>query len=400
MRQLLQPSNLHLPEAHLLHGKSVAIIGGGPAGLTLARLLQLARVDVRVYERDVGPEARTQGGSLDLHEGSGQLALKRCGLERQFDSLSRPEGQAAMVYDRSSVLRASLTAADDGGSKPEIDRLKLRGLLLSALEEGTVIWDRRLDEITPLDGNRYRLAFSSGDTLTADVVIGCDGIRSKARETLSPVAPVYTGVTFIETRLADVDMRHPEIARLVGTGSVMGLGQHRGLLAQRNGDGSIRVYVARRLSEHWLHDNGLDPRDPASTRRELLSWFSGWAPKLTELLSHSDDQFLPWPLYVLRMSDPWTTREGLTMIGDAAHIMPPFLGAGANMAMLDAVELSDTLTSTRSTDLTVALATFERHMLDRMTPLIEQSIAIQNVMFADDAPDGLVALVKAGKKGS
>jgi len=127
---------------------------------------------------------------------------------------------------------------------------------------------------------------------------------------------------------------------------------------------------------------------------------SGWAPKLTDLLSHSDDQFLPWPLYVLRMSDPWTTREGLTMIGDAAHIMPPFLGAGANMAMLDAVELSDTLTSTRSTDLTTALATFERHMLDRMTPLIEQSIAIQNVMFADDAPDGLVALIKAGKKGS
>jgi 2-polyprenyl-6-methoxyphenol hydroxylase-like FAD-dependent oxidoreductase len=134
------------------HGKSVAIIGGGPAGLTLARLLQLAHVAVRVYERDVGPEARTQGGSLDLHEGTGQLALKRCRLERQFDSLSRPEGQAAMVYDRLSVLRASLTAADDGGSKPEIDRLELRGLLLGALEEGTVIWDRRLDEITPLDG--------------------------------------------------------------------------------------------------------------------------------------------------------------------------------------------------------------------------------------------------------
>src|ERR1700744_3921378 len=183
MRELPRPSNLHLPETHPLRGKAVAIIGGGPAGLTLARLLQMARVDLRVYERDAGPEAQTQGGSLDLHEGSGQFALKRCGLERQFNVLSRPEGQAAVVYDRSGMLRTSFTASDDGGSKPESDRLVLRRLLLGTLTEGTVIWDRRLDEIKPLDGTRYRLTFSSGDTVTADIVIGCDGIRSKLRET-------------------------------------------------------------------------------------------------------------------------------------------------------------------------------------------------------------------------
>ncbi len=90
MRELAQPTNLHLPRRHLLHGRAVVIIGAGPAGLTPARLLQTTGVEVRVYERDAGPEARTHGGSLELHEDSGQLALKRCGLEQRFKNFGRP----------------------------------------------------------------------------------------------------------------------------------------------------------------------------------------------------------------------------------------------------------------------------------------------------------------------
>ena len=68
----------------LTDNKKIAIVGGGMAGLTLARLLQMKQADVRVYERDVNREVRVQGSTLDLHEGSGLEAMKRAGLLEEF----------------------------------------------------------------------------------------------------------------------------------------------------------------------------------------------------------------------------------------------------------------------------------------------------------------------------
>ena len=67
---------------NLLSDKNVAIIGGGPVGLTMAKLLQQNGIDVSVYERDNDREARIFGGTLDLHKGSGQEAMKKAGLLR------------------------------------------------------------------------------------------------------------------------------------------------------------------------------------------------------------------------------------------------------------------------------------------------------------------------------
>src|SRR5205809_821255 len=70
--------------ASLLQGKRIAIAGAGPCGLTLARLLQQKGADVRVFELESSTAARNQGGSLDLHEDSGQLALRKAGLHELF----------------------------------------------------------------------------------------------------------------------------------------------------------------------------------------------------------------------------------------------------------------------------------------------------------------------------
>jgi 2-polyprenyl-6-methoxyphenol hydroxylase-like FAD-dependent oxidoreductase len=385
--------NPHLPEGHLLRGKRVAIVGGGLAGLTLARLLQLRDVFVNVYERDAGPNARAQGGSLDLHKESGQLAINRCGLDYQFHAVSRPEGQASLVYDKHGILRASSNASQESQSSPEIDRGQLRDLLRGSLADGTEIWDRQLVELAWEDGV-HKLIFTNAAPAWADLVIGCDGAWSKVRRFLSPLTPYYTGVSFIETCLSDADRRHPKIAAIVGRGSAMSLGDHKGLLAQRNGDGSIRVYVARRISESWITEKReLDARTPAAMRAEMLAWFADWAPSLTDMLSRSDDEFILWPLYAMPMQPAWPTGDGVTVIGDAAHVMPPFLGAGANMAMLDAVELADHLCSDRFSDIKKAIASFEHGMRERMAPMIEQSVATQDVLFADDAPDGLASLI-------
>jgi 2-polyprenyl-6-methoxyphenol hydroxylase-like FAD-dependent oxidoreductase len=71
--------------------------------------------------------------------------------------------------------------------------------------------------------------------------------------------------------------------------------------------------------------------------------------------------------------------------------MPPFLGVGADMAMLDALELSDHLLSDRFVDLTEAVEAFEQSMRDRMVPLISGSLETQDLLFAEDAPKSLMA---------
>jgi 2-polyprenyl-6-methoxyphenol hydroxylase-like FAD-dependent oxidoreductase len=79
----------------------VAIIGAGPGGLTLARLLQQNQILCTIYESEVRRDVRNQGGTLDLHRKAGQLALKEAGLLDQFRKHARPEGECAKIlkYD-------------------------------------------------------------------------------------------------------------------------------------------------------------------------------------------------------------------------------------------------------------------------------------------------------------
>ena len=67
-----------------LQGKKIAIVGGGPGGLTLAKLLLLNEADVKVYERDLNKNARVQGSPLDLHDDSGLAAIIKANLLDEF----------------------------------------------------------------------------------------------------------------------------------------------------------------------------------------------------------------------------------------------------------------------------------------------------------------------------
>lgn len=78
----------------------IAIVGGGIGGLTLARILQQNGLDAVVFERDASRYARDQGGTLDIHADSGQVAIKAAGLEEKFHALARPEGQQMRIVDK------------------------------------------------------------------------------------------------------------------------------------------------------------------------------------------------------------------------------------------------------------------------------------------------------------
>lgn len=226
------------------------------------------------------------------------------------------------------------------------------------------------------------------------LVIGCDGTWSRVRPILTSVKAAYSGVTLIETRVESPDLRHPVLARLVGAGNILAVGDNKALMAQRNGDGHLRVYIALRVSEDWVTNGGIDFKLPAKALESLLGLFEGWSPELLNLLCASDDIFLPRPLYTLPANQSWATRPGITILGDAAHVMPPFTGQGANLAMLDAVELAECLTLGGYTTPTEAIRAFEQKMLSRMQEAIHATLASQDLIISPNAPVPLVDAIR------
>ncbi len=249
--------------------------------------------------------------------------------------------------------------------------------------------------LTPGDDHQHRLVFADGSSAYADLVVGCDGAWSRVRPLLSPIEPLYCGVTFIETRLRDVDTNQPQLAALVGQGNLIVVGSNQALMAQRNGDGSVRVYVALRVPADWAEMCGIDFGRVGQARARLLALFEGWAPHVLALLRFSDNVFLPRPLFTLPADQSWRTVPGLTLLGDAAHVMPPFTGKGANMAMLDAVELADCLAVPATSTLTEALERYERAMLLRMGEAIGDTLASQDLLISPEGAEPAVAAIRA-----
>ncbi|MEV4190205.1 FAD-dependent oxidoreductase [Streptomyces toxytricini] len=364
----------------------ISIIGAGPGGLTCARILQKHGIDVSVYDRDRGADARNQGGSLDLHADDGQLALREAGLIEQFWELARPEGQQMRRWDTAGNILLDQSPDEDDLYKPEIDRGQLRDLLLGSLAPGTVQWDRALASVAgPPDGPRI-LHFTDGTSVETDLVIGADGAFSRVRPAVSAAVPHYAGVTFTEAWFDDVDNRHADLSALVGNGSATASDGERALFAQRNGGGHIRVYIIRRALSDWITAAGLTADDTAGIRAHLLDEFVGWAPGMQQMISNNDGPYVNRPLFVLPAPHTWDHVPTVTLLGDAAHLMPP-IGVGVNLAMLDAHDLALAL----ATHPTVgeAVRAYERTMLPRSTDLAEALAGAADFLVdVDEEPDG------------
>jgi 2-polyprenyl-6-methoxyphenol hydroxylase-like FAD-dependent oxidoreductase len=363
----------------------VTIIGAGLGGLTLARVLHVHGIAATVYEAEASPDARAQGGMLDIHEENGQLALKAAGLFDKFLAIIHPGGQATRILDRQGNVL--LDQPDDGtGGRPEVPRGALRRILLESLPATTVCWGHKVRSVSPLGSGRHMLTFADGSTVTTDLLVGADGAWSKVRPLASEAQPAYVGVTFIETYLFDSDTHHKPSAEAVGSGSLFALAPGKGIQAHREPNGTLHTYVALNKPEGWIA--GIDFSDKATALAYVAKEFDGWAPALTALLTDGETDPVPRPIYALPVEHRWNRVPGVTLLGDAAHLMAPS-GEGANLAMYDGAELGKAIAA-KPNDAEAALIAYEKDLFPRSASEAQEANRIIKLCFGRDAPQSLL----------
>ncbi|MFC1436538.1 FAD-dependent oxidoreductase, partial [Streptacidiphilus sp. N1-3] len=279
--------------------------------------------------------------------------------------------------------------------RPEIDRTALRDLLLSSLAPGTVVWNHKVTAARALEDGRHELAFANGTTTAVDLLIGADGTWSRIRPLLSGAVPQYCGISYLELRLSDAPTRHPDAAAVVGPGILFALSDNKALMG--HGGQNIHLGASLRVPQDWITASGVDWSDTDAARNALLKEFGDWSAELTDLIRHCDQGIVPRLIFALPIGHRWEPSPGVTLLGDAAHVMSPYAGEGANLAMLDATELALALVEhgintgqAQTNQAQTALAQYEAAMFPRARAAAEASAAGLDLCFADDSPRALL----------
>ena len=356
----------------------ITVVGAGMGGLTLARILHLQGAEVQVFDRDASPTGRPQGGMLDIHVDSGQAALRAAGLLEKFRTLTLAGGDAVRVLDKTGTV---LVDQAGNGRRPEVDRGALRDLLLSSLPDGMVRWGHLVTNVRPVEGG-YELTFANGHALKTEVLIGADGAWSKVRSVLSEVKPVYSGLSFVETHFFDADTRHPGPSSVIGQGLFFALGDGKGIMAHRKPNSELCIYAALKVPADWAKT--------ALAREALLEHFADWDNGLRALIADSDSELVPRQIHALPVGHRWERASGMTLVGDAAHLMSPFAGEGVNLAMIDGADLALAIIRYPGNS-EAALAEYEAVMFPRAENAARDSAAGLGLILGPDAAQGLAA---------
>lgn len=366
---------------------TIAIVGAGLGGLALARVLHVHGVDAVVYEREQSRDVRDQGGMLDIH--SGQRALREAGLIDEFFAIARREGQDMRLLAPDGTLLLREDTPDDAPLlRPEVDRAELRGLLLDSVPP--VRWGHAFESAS--DGV---LHFADGSTATCDLLVGADGANSRVRALLTDARPVHLGQNAVEIGIPDIDRTHPELAAMVGRGNYWVLGAGKSLAAQRNGDGRVRIGLSfHNTGADWFATSGIPFDDPAAAKARLIELFEGWDARLLSLIAACDDVVVPRALTTLPAGLTWPATPGVTLVGDAAHLMPP-VGEGANMALLDGALLGLALVA-HPGDFAAAVREYEAEMFERTGAAARMSAALQEMLMAPDAAQRMLEFFQPG----
>ncbi|WP_374175429.1 FAD-dependent oxidoreductase [Flavobacterium tructae] len=371
----------------LIKNKKIAIIGGGPVGLTTARILQINGAEVTVYERDLNAQARTSGGTLDIHLDSGQKAIEKADLMDEFYKYARPTGEK-MADMHGNITSSEMPTEENAYSRPEIDRNDLRKIMLENLNENTVVWDSHLTQMEKT-GAQYHLEFKNGTTAIADFVIVANGGRSNARKFVTDLEPQLSGTYIIQGEIADPHRDYPEFKPKYGDGNVMAMGEHKMFYTHTLRDGSVHFGVSFKADENWISNNGIDFEDLTSVRAFLNKTFKNWSDDYKKFFNAAAD-FSGLPLRLFSLEDSWKEHSNITLVGDAAHLMPPFAGEGVNMGLFDAYHLTENLTNGKFITLQDAIDDYEQKMFGYALEAQRETNKMEILLHSDNTTEDIL----------
>ncbi|KAI0814420.1 hypothetical protein GGR55DRAFT_631747 [Xylaria sp. FL0064] len=408
----------------------IAIIGAGPGGLMLASILNHNSIPCTIYERDSSAGARCQGGTLDIHEHSGQQALNAAGLLDEFRDAMRQGGDAmrilkkdgTVLFEDSGETISEPKPNQDSSSKfvkgrPEIDRAALKDILIASVPPSTIHWGSKVTFVSPVpDSAQWTLSLSDGSRPAPfDIVVGADGAWSRTRALLTDQQPFYSGVTALDVGIYHVDEAAPKVSAFVGMGNCFIWAKDRALLFQRNGQGrdaEARCYAcvktgsktapsARALLGEKEEDGGteVDGMDAKVREKYVERYFGDWDHEVKRILLSMADKSVLRPLYMMPVGLTWESRPGVTLVGDAAHLMTPFAGVGVNVALMDAFELAQGISdcvkagSTDGDSLAAMLQRYEKGMFTRSAKETSRTERSMHLQFQEDGAERMIRIM-------
>lgn len=372
----------------LLDNKKIAIIGGGPGGLTLARLLQEKGVNVKVYERDENRNVRQQGSTLDLHEDTGLKAMQEAGLMEEFKKYYRPGADKMRIANKEMNVvfdDQEVKPQEDFGNehfRPEIDRGPLRDLLITSLKEENVVWNSKFTQMKP-SGNGWEISFENGTTAYADFVIASDGANSRVRKYLTDIEPIFSGVTAVEINIYKAEKNAPNLWKLVNDGKLFALEEGKTFFCSSKADGTLTILIGIKTEDNWVTNSGINFKDKNSVAEWFKNEFRTWNTDWQEIFETNEISIIPRPMYHFPIDQYWKPLSNLTIIGDAAHRIPPYAGEGANQAMADALDFYEIFCFGNHETIEEAVSLFENKMRSRMEEITEDTLKMTDAMHVE-----------------
>ena len=357
--------------------KHIAIVGGGPGGLMLGLLLQRQGFSFTIYERGYKNMHSDRGGSLDIHDDSGQLPLKEAGIFENFRKHARYEGEDTRIVNKDGEILYDEDAEGEG-NRPEIDRGKLCDIIMEQIHPENIKYGFKFEKLILRDNGEVELVFENGTTVMTNLVIGADGAFSQIRSYLTNAKPEYTGISMIE--MNSDENEHPDLLKFNKNGKLIGLGDDQAILGQRNGDGRIMAYISFKTKYEKLDEYRKLSLDALKER--LLAEYSDWDSELQNYIAYSYDDIKFRRIYKLPIGLTWATQPNITIIGDAAHLMSPFAGEGVNMALYDAYILAESFKNFNN--LTEVLKVYEQQMFETTKVHAKESQDNLEIFFSEN----------------
>lgn len=162
----------------------------------------------------------------------------------------------------------------------------------------------------------------------------------------------------------------------------------KGILSHREPGGVVHAYIALRRSEEWLGE--IDFNNAAAAKVRIAAEFEGWAPALTAFIADSDSAPVLRLIHSLPQEHRWPRVPGVTLLGDAAHLMAPS-GEGANLAMYDGAELAKAIIA-HPDDLEAALTVYEQQLFPRSTKAAQEAEEVNDILYGAQSPHSLVKM--------